>query len=157
MVVWAPFLLGWIVAGVMPVDSVPVPITPALQRAARDHGFPPFLRDTVWVYRAIWQGETLQVVVDDVMGKHEPINFAMGVQGDTVRFVEVLAYREPYGGEIQNPRFLSHFQGKTETDAWRPGKDIPRIAGATISVRAITVGTRRGLWLIRYVEEGHDP
>ena len=141
-------LLAWMIPGVTVLDSLPVAVTPALQESVRARKLPSFLRDTVWIYTVLQEEDTLRVVVDDVLGKHEPITFAVAVKGDTVRFVQVLVYREPYGGEIQDPRFLAHFQGKTGRDPLVPGKSVPRIAGATISVNAITLGVRRALWLL---------
>lgn len=152
------FLVAWVIPGVTVLDSLPVAVTPALQDSVKRAGLPPFLRETVWVYTALADSEedTLKVVVDDVLGKHEPITFAVGIRNDTVRFVEVLAYREPYGGEIQNPRFLERYRGKTSAHPLRPGKDIPRIAGATISVNALTQGVRRALWLLEFLERRKD-
>ncbi len=149
-------LLSWGVPGVAVLDSLSVAVTPVLQESVRIRGWPPFLRDTVWIYTALREEETLRVVVDDVRGKHEPITFAVGVRDDTVRFVEILAYREPYGGEIQDPRFLTHFEGKTRNDPFQPGKDIPRIVGATISVQSITLGVQRALWLLKHLASTSD-
>lgn len=145
--------IGWWISGVTPVDSFPVVVTPTLQESLRTLHIPPFLRDTIWIYHAQWKEETLDVVIDDILGKHEPITFAVGIQHDTVRFVEVLVYRESYGGEIQDPKFLQYFQQKTFASPLSPGQDIPRIAGATISVNAITLGVRRTLWLLQQVHQ----
>lgn len=51
---------------------------------------------------------------------------------------KVLIYREDYGGEIGSKRWLKQFIGKTENDALIYGDNIAAIAGATISVKAMT-------------------
>lgn len=82
--------------------------------------------------------------VDDVKGKTQLITYlvALTPKGD-VADVDVLAYREAYGGEITYETFRKQFRGKTVNDGLTPGREIKNISGATISVRAITYGVRR--------------
>lgn len=84
--------------------------------------------------------------IDDQMGQHKPITFAVKLSpsGVVVR-EEVMVYRESHGSEIRSPRFSRQFTGKTVKDSLRPNKDIDTISGATISSRAITMGVRRAL------------
>lgn len=78
-----------------------------------------------------------QVVVVEEVGKHRPITFAVGVTPDgRVRDVIVLAYREPYGGEVRDRRFLAQYRGKGATDPLQPSRDVRNVAGATLSVQA---------------------
>jgi len=51
---------------------------------------------------------------------------------------KVLIYREEYGGEIGSKRWLKQFIGKTGGDRVNHETNIDGIAGATISVRAMT-------------------
>ena len=51
---------------------------------------------------------------------------------------KVLIYREEYGGEIGSKRWLKQFIGKTGSDRVNHETNIDGIAGATISVRAMT-------------------
>lgn len=86
--------------------------------------------------------------IDDVMGQHRPITFAVKLSPEGVVLrEEVMVYRESRGDEIRSPRFSKQFHGKTVRDSMRPNKDIDCISGATISSRAITVGVRRALVL----------
>jgi hypothetical protein len=79
-------------------------------------------------------GRTL--VVEEV-GKFRPITFVVGVRPDgSVNDVAVMAYREPYGGEVRSARFLRQFRDKSTTAPLRGGRDIASIAGATLSVDA---------------------
>ncbi len=84
------------------------------------------------------------VVIDNVKGKDRMITYLVALTADlAVSDLEILAYREPYGGEIRNRSWRQQFVGKTTTDQLRPGRDIVNITGATISVRAVTAGVRK--------------
>ena len=83
-------------------------------------------------------------VVDNVKGKTQLITYLVATKPDgTIADVDVLAYRESYGGEIAYDSFRKQFRNKTSSDEFQPGKDIKNVSGATISVRAITFGTKR--------------
>lgn len=83
-------------------------------------------------------------VVDEVIGKHELITYAVALSLDgKVLGVEVLEYRENYGFEIRNPAWRAQFIGKTRADALSLDRDIRNITGATLSCRHVTEGVRR--------------
>jgi Na+-translocating ferredoxin:NAD+ oxidoreductase RnfG subunit len=83
-------------------------------------------------------------IVDEVIGKHEFITYAIGLNADgSVKQIEILDYRESYGYEIRNPNWRRQFVGKTTTDPLRLDQDIKNISGATLSCRHITDGVRR--------------
>lgn len=54
--------------------------------------------------------------------------------------VQVLVYREDYGGEVGSKRWLKQFIGKSNGEAMKFGHDIQNISGATISARSMTQG-----------------
>ena len=83
-------------------------------------------------------------VVDEVLGKHELITYAVALdrQG-RVRGVEILAYRESHGGEIRDPQWRLQFAGKTAHDPLVLDRDIRNISGATLSCRHVTDGVKR--------------
>src|SRR5436190_2218507 len=57
------------------------------------------------------------VTVVDEIGKHRPITFAVAVRPDRrVHDLAVLAYREAYGGEVRERRFLKQYGGKAASD-----------------------------------------
>ncbi|MEO0145107.1 MAG: FMN-binding protein [candidate division WOR-3 bacterium] len=95
------------------------------------------------------------VLIDNVIGKHLPITFMIVLNKDgKVDFVEILAYREPYGGEIKSKAFLSQFHNKSINDSLRVNREIKNIAGATISVNSITYAVKRTLFLYEsYVKD----
>jgi Na+-translocating ferredoxin:NAD+ oxidoreductase RnfG subunit len=87
-------------------------------------------------------------VLDEVVGKHEVINYAIALspQG-VVQQVEVLDYREAYGYEIRNPAWRKQFVGRTSADPLQFDEDIRNISGATLSCRHVTEGVKRVLGL----------
>lgn len=83
-------------------------------------------------------------IVDRVVGKHEFITYAVALTPDgAVKRVEILEYRETYGGEVRNAGWRQQFVGKKFGAPVTLGKDIKNISGATLSSRHITDGIRR--------------
>jgi Na+-translocating ferredoxin:NAD+ oxidoreductase RnfG subunit len=86
------------------------------------------------------------VMLDHVYGKHEVIEYAVAVSPEgRVLQVEILEYRERYGGEIQKAQWREQFKGKTAASKLKLNEDIYNISGATISCRNVTDGVRRML------------
>lgn len=85
------------------------------------------------------------VYIDNVIGKHEFITYALGVEGggDSVVGVEIIEYRETWGFEIREAKWRAQFKGLTLRSPIRLGKDIDNISGATLSCRNVTDGVRR--------------
>ncbi len=82
--------------------------------------------------------------VDQVIGKHEFITYAMALDAEgVVRGIEVMDYRETYGGEIRNEAWRSQFAGKRQGDTFKLGEGIRNITGATLSCRNVTNGVKR--------------
>ncbi len=82
--------------------------------------------------------------VDAVIGKHDLITYAVALSVDgKVRQVEILEYREAYGGDVRNPRWRAQFNGKQHGDALSVGDGIQNISGATLSCTHVTDGIRR--------------
>lgn len=85
-----------------------------------------------------------QMYVDQVVGKHEFITFAMGVSPDgKVHGVEILEYKETYGGEIRQLEWRKQFNGKKSGDVFKLGGTIRNISGATLSCHSVTAGVNR--------------
>jgi len=84
------------------------------------------------------------LIVDNVIGKHEFIDFALALTPKgSVKGVEIMSYRETYGREVMNPKWRALFTGKTSGDPVQIDKDIKNISGATLSSVHITDGVRR--------------
>jgi Na+-translocating ferredoxin:NAD+ oxidoreductase RnfG subunit len=85
-------------------------------------------------------------VIDQVVGKHEMITYAVGINGDgSVKQVEILEYRETYGYEIRNASWRQQFVGKTSASPVKLNQDITNLTGATLSCKHVTDGVRRVL------------
>ena len=83
-------------------------------------------------------------VFDRVIGKHLYIDYAVAIDpGGRVRSVDILEYRESYGGEVRSPSWLAQFVGKSRGNALTVGKDIRNISGATLSSEHVTEGVKR--------------
>ncbi len=91
-------------------------------------------------------------IVDEVVGKHEFITYALGIdRNGAVRGIEILEYRESYGHEVRNAAWRKQFAGKTAADPLRLDQDIGNISGATLSCRHVTDGVKRLLVLHDFV------
>ena len=83
-------------------------------------------------------------IVDEVVGKHEYITYAAGLNPDgTVKQIEIMTYRESYGYEVRNADWRAQFVGKSASAPLKLDKDIKNISGATLSCRHITDGVKR--------------
>ncbi len=86
---------------------------------------------------------------DREIGQHEYIDFATFFDGEgRVTRVEVVAYREPYGGAIRSKRFRKQFVGKERSSGFRPGRDIDVVSGATLSAYAMAKAVERASVLL---------
>lgn len=82
--------------------------------------------------------------VDEVLGKHEFITYAVGLDPKgAVCGVEILVYKESYGQQVQNPKWRAQFTGKTSASPLRLDEDIQNISGATLSSRHVMEGVKR--------------
>jgi hypothetical protein len=98
------------------------------------------------------------VVVEEI-GKHRPITFIVGVGADRkIKDAALMIYREAYGGEIRDRRFLQQYKGKQLPDPLLPFRDIQNISGATMSVEAIGRGSKKALALVETIYlDGAEP
>jgi Na+-translocating ferredoxin:NAD+ oxidoreductase RnfG subunit len=84
--------------------------------------------------------------VGTVIGKDQPITFLVAIDpADRLKDVDILVYREPYGGEVAYEAWRRQFRGKSAADSLRVAREIRTISGATISVHAVTAGVKRML------------
>lgn len=83
-------------------------------------------------------------VLDRVIGKHDLITYmvALDPKGTVIR-VDILEYRENYGGEVRNRRWLAQFIGMRANAPLRINREIQNISGATLSSRHLTSGVAR--------------
>ncbi len=82
--------------------------------------------------------------VDEVVGKHELITYALALNADgSIRQIEIMDYRESRGYEIRTPGWRKQFVGKTLMDPIQLNQDIGNISGATLSCKHVTDGVKR--------------
>ena len=103
--------------------------------------------DSALVYRISRDGTLLGFAqVRNVKGKDQPITYLVATDtGVALRDIDILVYREPYGGEVAYEPWRKQFRGKTTGDPLQVGKDIRTISGATISSNSVTRGVRQAL------------
>jgi hypothetical protein len=83
-------------------------------------------------------------IVDQVLGKHEYITYALGLTpAGSIVGVEIMEYRETYGEQIRQKTWRDQFAGKTVAAPLKLDQDIRNITGATLSSRHLTDGIKR--------------
>jgi hypothetical protein len=83
-------------------------------------------------------------VLDHVIGKHLYIDYAVSLEtSGRIHRVDILQYRESYGGEVRSESWLGQFVGKTTGNQLKVGADIRNISGATLSSLHVTEGVKR--------------
>jgi len=91
-------------------------------------------------------------IVDEVIGKHEFITYAVGINPDgTIRQIEIMDYREAYGHEVRRKNWRRQFEGKTNVSPLKLNRDIKNISGATLSCRHVTEGVKRILVMYEFI------
>jgi len=99
----------------------------------------PFKGDRIWrTTEGGW------FIVDEVVGKHEMITYAVALNpSGAVTGIEILDYVESYGYEVAEVYWRNQFIGKTAADPIKLNKDIQNIGGATLSCKHLTDGVKR--------------
>ena len=83
---------------------------------------------------------------DHVVGKHLLIDYTVAIGADgRVRRVDILNYRESYGGEVHDANWLAQFVGKSAQNEVRVNADIRNISGATLSSTHLAEGVKKVL------------
>src|SRR4030095_13472430 len=78
-------------------------------------------------------------IVDYVVGQHLLIDYAVALDAQgLVKQVEILEYRESYGGEIRGASWRKQFVGKSAKSPLVLNKDVLNISGATLSCRHVS-------------------
>jgi Na+-translocating ferredoxin:NAD+ oxidoreductase RnfG subunit len=84
--------------------------------------------------------------VRNSLGKDQPITYLVAVDpADQLKDVDILAYREAYGGEVAYEAWRKQFRGKGADAPLEVGRDIRNISGATISAHSVTQGVREAV------------
>lgn len=104
-----------------------------------------------------WQSGQRTAWILDEIGKEQPITTAIIVENGKILSVDVLAYRESRGAEVQQSFFTRQFQGVTLTSNDKLSKKIDGITGATLSVWALQKVARLALMFDAEKENVNKP
>lgn len=129
--------------------AAPVQLTPEQMQQIEKLSGIPSRTPNQQVWQAMSKGRQIGwFFIDQVIGKHELITYAVGINADgSVRQFQIVEYLEAYGYQVREVKWRDQFVGKTAESALQVGNDIGNISGATLSVRHITDGIKRLLFL----------
>ncbi len=128
-------------------------LSDSLKRALENEVRQGFFRSSVHIWRAhAASGMAYCAVLDNAIGKTQPITFlTITDTSGIILFTSVLVYREAYGGAVKGSAWNRQFFGKKTRNAYRVGKDIDGITGATLSVNALAKGYRKAALLGKFI------
>ena len=90
-------------------------------------------------------GKTAYILEE--IGKVEYITTGISVKGGRIEGMRVLVYRETHGMEVARTAFTKQFNGVSVKSDSQLSRNPRNIAGATLSVRALTKLARLALYL----------
>lgn len=93
-----------------------------------------------------WQSGARTAWILDEVGKEQPITTGIIVENNKIVTMQVLAYRESRGGEVQQDFFTKQFKEVGLTQEDKLNKKIDGITGATLSVWALQKMARLALF-----------
>lgn len=106
-------------------------------------------------YAVIQNNDSGYCFILNEIGKEMPITFFVCLNSDSsVRFIDVIRYRETRGGEIRSKLFLKQFIGKNPSDSISVGRDIRNIRGATLSAWATSRAVRKAFGIKKSIDNG---
>jgi len=94
-----------------------------------------------------WSAKGKTAYILEEIGKTEDITTGIVVKGGRIDAVKVLIYRETHGGEVARHSFTRQLRGVSLKSDLQLSKNPKNIAGATLSVRALTKLARLALYL----------
>jgi Na+-translocating ferredoxin:NAD+ oxidoreductase RnfG subunit len=123
----------------------PAEISSEARQKAEQASAQSFIIDKLYLWQILQDEKVIGwAVIDNVLGKVQPITYLVIFDATmTVTQVQVLRYREQYGGAVQNPVWLNQFKGFQADAGFRLGEDIDGITGATLSANALARGVKR--------------
>ena len=109
-----------------------------------------FMFDHVYVWKISESNSLVGVaILDNVLGKSLPITYltCFNMDGQLIN-AHIVKYREDYGYEVGNRRWLNQFLGLDASSDYNVGINIDGISGATISVNSVSRGINRSAIII---------
>ena len=102
-----------------------------------------------------WRREDRTAWVLEAVGRDHPITMGWVVEGERIRQLEILIYRESRGWEVRYPYYTKQFKQARLKDG-KLSRDIDGITGATLSVEATQRLAKLALWLHEEVVSAAD-
>lgn len=96
-----------------------------------------------------WKKDDRTAWILEEIGKERPITTGFVVEGESIKQVKVLIFRESRGWEVRYPFFTDQFKNARLDEDNDLDRSIDGISGATLSVDAITRLARVALLLHR--------
>ena len=93
-----------------------------------------------------WKQGSRSVWILEEIGKTQPITTGLVVESGRIKSVEILIYRESHGWEVSKPFFTRQFSNASLKSGDQLTTGIRNVAGATLSVRAVTKLARLALY-----------
>jgi len=93
-----------------------------------------------------WKRGNRSVWILEEIGKTQPITTGLLVENGRIKSVEILIYRESHGWEVSKPFFTKQFSNASLKSGDQLSTGISNVAGATLSVRAVTKLARLALY-----------
>ena len=112
-----------------------------------------FMFDHIYVWKISESDSLVGVaILDNVLGKSLPITYltCFNMDGQLIN-AHIVKYREDYGYEVGNRRWLNQFLSLDASSDYKVGKNIDGISGATISVNSVTRGINRSAIIVEYL------
>lgn len=97
-----------------------------------------------------WQQDGKTVWIMNEIGKERPITIGVVVSEQTIQQVDIIAFRESRGWEVQHSFFTDQFKNitlKQKKSKYKLSEHIDGITGATLSVRAVKKVSTTALYL----------
>ena len=126
-----------------------IPATQAIHLNARQQGQVRAILGKNYKTRSVryWTSGGRTAFILEEIGKTEYITTGFVVKDKKVESVKVLVYRESHGWEVARTAFVKQFRGVSLRADGQISKMPRNIAGATLSVRALTKLARLALFL----------
>lgn len=136
-------------------SRTPIQVTPEQKEAIEERVDIEFEPARLKIWKVLGNDSMVgYFVVDQVIGKHEFITYAVALSADLeVQSVNILEYLENYGAEVTQEGWRRQFRGKTASDELKLGSDIQNISGATFSCRHVTEGVKKILLTLSEVHK----
>jgi FMN-binding domain. len=104
-----------------------------------------------------WERDGRTAWILEEIGKEQPITTGIVVAEDKIERIKVLIFREGRGWEVRYPFFTDQFPGAGLRGNHELDRAIDGIAGATLSVRALTKLAQLALYLHRHSNFADEP